>query len=87
MFGDVETELVAEVVVPVAGLAETVAPVAVEAVTPVAVVTPEFVAGTVVTPEAVAPDVPVVLGTVAEVDEGTLLEVPVGAVFVGRTDA
>ena len=87
MFGGVETEPVAEVVVPVAGLAETVAPVAVEAVTPVAVVTPEFVAGTVVTPEDVAPDVPVVLGTVAEVDEGTLLEVPVGAVFVGRTDA
>ncbi len=70
---------------PIASVA--VAPVAVEAVTPVAAVTPEFVAGTVVTPEAVAPDVPVVLGTVAEVDEGTLLEVPVGAVFVGRTDA
>ena len=87
MFGGVETELVAEVVVPVAGFSEPVAPVAVEAVTPVAVFTPEFVAGTVVTPEAVAPDVPVVLGTVAEVDEGTLLEVPVGAVFVGRTDA
>ncbi|MBR1843760.1 MAG: hypothetical protein IJ793_02715 [Opitutales bacterium] len=87
MLGSVEAEPVAEVVVPVAGFAETVAPVAVEAVTPVAVFTPEFVAGTVVTPEAVAPDVPVVLGTVAEVDEGTRLEVPVGAVFVGRTDA
>ena len=87
MFEAAETELVAEVVVPVAGLAETVAPVADEAVTPVAVVTPEFVAVAVVTPEAVAPDVPVVLGTVAEVDEGTRLEVSVGAVFVGRTDA
>ena len=90
MFGSVEAEPVAEVVAFVTELAGTVVPdavrvVAIEVV--VAVVTPEFVAGTVVTPEAVAPDVPVVLGTVAEVDEGTLLEVPVGAVFVGRTDA
>ena len=85
MLGGVETELVAEVVVPVAGFSEPVAPVAVEAVTPVAVVTPEFVAGTVVAPEAVAT---VAFEPVADpVDEETPLEVFVGAVFVGRTDA
>ena len=74
MFGGVETELVAEVVVPVAGLAETVAPVAVRVV-PVAVVEVAGVAFEVVAPE-----------TVAEIDEGTPFEVPVGAVCAGTTD-
>ena len=84
MFGDVETDLVAEVVVPVAGFAETVAPVAVRVV-PVAVVEVAGVAFEVVAPEAVAT---VAFEPVADpVDEETPLEVFVGAVFVGRTDA
>ena len=86
--GSVETEPVAEVVVPVAGLAEIGAPVAVRVVAVevvVAVATPESVAGTVIAPEAVAT---VAFEPVADpVDGETPLEVFVGAVFVGRTDA
>jgi hypothetical protein len=71
VFGSVETELVAEVVIPVAGFAETDA----------------FVAIAAIAFEAVAPDVPVADEPVAKsVDDGTPFEVPAEAVCAETTD-
>ena len=73
VFGSVETELIAEVVIPVAGVAETDA----------------FVAIAAIAFEAVAPDVPVADEPVANpVDDGTRtpFEVPAEAVCAEATD-
>ena len=86
MFGGVEAELVAEVVIPVAGFAETAAPVAIKVVAAEVVVE---VAG--VAFEVVAPDVSVAREAVVEVvtdeAEEALFAAFVGAVCAGATDA